>query len=310
MPSAVLVPVDGSNFAEHALPYALGIARRTGATLHLALVHVPAETAGPAYPLTDAIEAHQQEQRDQEADYLQDLVERLAPGDVPVRSALLTGRIAPALGRHVEEVGIDLIVMTTHGRGGFQRTWLGSTADSLIRQCSIPILLARPDQRTRAIGPDSDCTMDRVLVALDGSEIAEAALQDALRLGITRHAALTLAHVLQPQAVVTAPYLPEGVQLTHDELDQRESSMTEYLERVAASEALQDWQCDTRVGLDYNPAPSILDLAEKLDADLIVVGTHGRGGLRRLILGSVADKIIRGTQRPVLVHRGPSRDDR
>ncbi|MFP4624560.1 MAG: universal stress protein [Gemmatimonadota bacterium] len=310
MPSSILVPVDGSTFAEHAFPYALGIARRTDATLHLALVHVPPDVVGPAYPLTEAIQAQHEEQRDRETGYLERLIERLRPSGVPIRPALLRGRVPAALGEYVEERGIGLVVMTTHGRGGLQRAWLGSTADSLVRHCVIPILMVRPSEETREIGPGGDRTIRRMLVALDGSEASEAALRDALQLGITADATVALLHVLQPAVAASSPYLPQTIQLTQDEMSAREKQMRRYLEEVAARDALAERTTELRVEVDYYPAPAVLDVAEELDVDLIVLGTQGRGGLRRLILGSVADKVIRGTHRPVLVHRGVGRSVR
>ncbi|MFO7893763.1 MAG: universal stress protein [Longimicrobiales bacterium] len=304
MPRRVLVPVDGSNFSEHALPYALGVARRTGATLHLALVHVPAETVSSTYPLADAVEGHDAELREHDTTYMEGLVERLKPSRVEIRPALLGGRVGPALADYVDDVGIDLIVMTTHGRGGLQRAWLGSTADSLIRHCMIPILLVRPRDETREIGPDSDRIIGKVLAALDGSDTSETALRDAFELGITEGASLVLVHALQPPVAAASPYLPHTIQLTQDEMEAREGHMEDYLERVADQPWLGERETAVRVRVDYHPAPAILELAEEEDVDLIALGTHGRGGIRRLILGSVADKVIRGTHRPVLVHRG------
>jgi nucleotide-binding universal stress UspA family protein len=304
---SILVPVDSSNFAEHALPYALGIARRTGAEIHLCLVHVPSETVSPHYPLAKAAEAHDAEVRHRDATYVKELVRRLEPSGVTIRPVLLRGYVAAALARYVEDQSIDLVVMTTHGRGGLQRAWLGSTADSLLRHSMIPLLLLRPSEQSRDIGPDSDCELDSILASLDGSDTAETALRDALGLGITRNARVTLAHVLQPPVAAASPYLPHTIQLTHDEMEVREVHMKRYLEDQAASDWMGDRPVRTRVLVDYHPAPAILDLAEDVDADLLVLGTHGRGGLRRLILGSVADKVIRGTHRPVLVHRGVGR---
>ena len=307
MPSKVLVPVDGSNFAEHALPYALGVARRTGATLHLALVHVPADIGTPTYPLADAIESRDEELREHDTAYMEALVERLKPTDVEVKPALLSGRVGSALADYVDARQIDLVVMTTHGRGGLQRAWLGSTADSLIRHCMIPILLVRPSDETREIGPESDREIRTVLAALDGSDTSETALRDAFELGITEDASLLLIHALQPPVASASPYLPHTIQLTHDEMEAREKQMKKYLEELADQDWLGDRPTRVEVRVDYHPAPAILELAEEEDVDLIALGTHGRGGLRRLILGSVADKVIRGTHRPVLVHRGVGR---
>lgn len=291
---SILVPVDGSRFAEHALPHALGIARRTGGALHLALVHVPAEPVGPSYPLSEVIRAHHQEERVREADYLLELVERLEPSGVALHPVLLDGPVADTLVDYIEGADVGVVAMTTHGRGGFQRHWLGSTADNLMLRCAIPLLLVRPSRGTEDVGPESDRVIRRMVAALDGSGIAETALGDALELGITDGASLTLVHVLQPTASSTAGY-PES----------REQEVRLYLDALAQREALKARSCHSRVALDSRPAPAVIGLAEELDADLIVLGTHGRSGLGRLILGSVADEVIRGTHRPVLVHRGP-----
>jgi nucleotide-binding universal stress UspA family protein len=303
MPKAILVPVDGSAFAEHALPYGLAIARRTGAALHVALVHVPPELPAASYPLAEALETRLREDRDRETAYLEDVVRRLST-EVTIRPALLKGHVPDALSRYVEEQGIDLVAMTTHGRGGLQRAWLGSTTDGLVHQCNVPLLLLRPADGPRQPDPFREISFRRILAALDGSEAAERALFRAAQLGVTASASVTLLHVMQPAISSTAPYLPHTIQLTPDEIKAREANQRQYLAGIAASEELAGRSVETRLLVDYEPAAAILDVAKTEGADLIVVGTHGRGGLRRMLLGSVADKVIRGTQRAVLVHRG------
>ena len=310
MTRSILVPVDGSNFAEHALPYALTVARRSGATLHLALVHVPLEVVNPSYPLAEEIAERELEQRDHDATYLDGLMARMGASGVPIRRALLRGNVAAALGRYVEEHRIDLIVMTTHGRGGLQRAWLGSTADSLLRRLMIPLLLVRPAEETREIDPGAEITFRRILAALDGSRTAERALQDAIELGVTADATVMLATVLQPPITAYSPYIPHAVQITHDEVEARRVGMERYLTDVAAADWLAGRTVVKEMRVDYHAAHAIIELARLNEADLIVLGTHGRGGLRRFILGSVADKVIRGTSRPVLVHRGVAADER
>jgi nucleotide-binding universal stress UspA family protein len=304
IPRAVVVPVDGSNFAEHAIPYGLAVARRTGAPLHLALVHVPGDLATPGYPLAEAVAARVAQDRDREANYLQELMERLAPSGVELRPALLRGAVADALSGYAEEHEVDLVIMTTHGRGGLQRAWLGSTTDGMIRRCCAPLLLIRPCDETREILPSSDRAFTRVLVALDGSETAERALADAVELPLTDDASLVLAHVMAPAVAAASPYLPQTIQLSEEEMAHREESLGAYLKSVAAVTELGDRAVETRVVVDYDVAPAVIALAEEVDADLIALGTHGRTGLRRMVLGSVADKVIRGTRRAVLVHRG------
>jgi nucleotide-binding universal stress UspA family protein len=273
--------------------------------LHLALVHVPADISVPAHPV-EPVDLPTLEEQERESAYLDSLVERLSAAGVRLSPALLRGHVADALSRHVQEQGIDLVVMTTHGRGGLQRAWLGSTADVMVRHCQVPVLLIRPSDETGEIGPVADRAFHRILAALDGSEIAERSLNDAVRLGITAEAEIVLLHVMPPSLATAAPYLPHTVQLTGDELAAREAYHRGYLEGVSRCEGMAGRVVEARVVADYDPAPAILDVAEEVGADLIVMGTHGRGGLPRVLLGSVADKVIRGTSRAVLVHRGPA----
>ncbi len=305
MPGAILVPVDGSNFAEHALPCGLAIARRTGATVHLVLVHVPYQPATARSPIADLVEARAAEQTDRESGYMAELSERLASSGVRTRAALIHGPVREALTTYVEEHAVDVVVMTTHGRGGFQRAWLGSTADSLMRQCPAPLLLIRPrSDECAAARASDDMVFRRLLVALDGSQTAEQALRAAVSLHLTQTASLVLAHVLQPPFADTSPYLPNTLPLGKDEMASRQASARQYLAEVAGADWLGAEAIETRVAVDYDPARAVLDMAAANDSDLVVLGTHGRGGLRRMLMGSVADKVIRGTHRAVLVHRG------
>jgi nucleotide-binding universal stress UspA family protein len=253
------------------------------------------------------VEARLVEERDREVSYLEELGERLAPSGVTICRAFLHGNVAEALAQYVDEQQIDVVAMTTHGRGGIQRAWLGSTTDAMVRQCRAPLLLMRPSDETREIRPTSDREIRRLLVALDGSLAAERALDAALELGIAGSAAVILSHVMQPPVASAAPYLPDTIHLTHEEIAAREAYVQEYLDGVAGSIGLQGRDVTTRIIVDYEPALGILDLADEAAADLLVMGTHGRGGVRRMILGSVADKVIRGTHRPVLVYRGEGR---
>jgi nucleotide-binding universal stress UspA family protein len=283
IPKAVLVPVDASHFAEHALPLGLAVARRTGAPLHLALVQVPLDFVAPTYPYAGAMETQVGEDRERGVLYLEGLQARLEQAGVEIRPALLRGLVADALCRYVDEHDIGLVVMTTHGRGGLERAWLGSTTDSMVRRSAAPVLLIRPSDETREVSAAGDGVFRRMLVALDGSETAEAALAAAIGLGITSDASIVLIRATSSPRPGTA----------------------DYLEGVANSAVLVGRDVETRAVIDREPASAILAAADQVGADLIVMGTHGRGGLQRMIVGSVADTVIRGTHRAVLVNRAP-----
>ena len=141
---SILVPLDGSEFGEHALPHALSIAERAGATLQLLRVHVP---VAPLYGGSElaADVALDATVREQENDYLGGVHKRLTgvPG-VPATPVLLDGPVAEAIHDQAVASRTDLVVMATHGRGPWSRLWLGSVADKVIRGATVPVLVHRP----------------------------------------------------------------------------------------------------------------------------------------------------------------------
>jgi nucleotide-binding universal stress UspA family protein len=305
---SILVPLDGSTFGEHALPLAVSLARRAGAVLHLVHVHhvVPPETiAGVA--VMDAIDLHL---RQDEQAYLADVSRRLGEtGPIQLKTALIDGSVASALGEYASRVNAAVVVMSTHGRGALGRFWLGSVTDELVRDMHRPVLLVRPHEGK----PDlrRNLEMKNIVLPLDGTPLAEKIIEPALSLGKLFEAVFTLVRVIQP--VLRPSYLPDGWSvsgLTHSVLEEVQQLQQEqqdeaqaYLDRVAAKLTGQGFQVHTRVAIDEQPAVGILLEAQVRHADLIALETHGRRGLSRLILGSVADKIVRGGVVPVLLHR-------
>jgi nucleotide-binding universal stress UspA family protein len=228
---------------------------------------------------------------------------------VPVTAHLLEGEIVTTLTDHVVRTGADLVVMTTHARGPLGRLWLGSVADELIRHLPVPLLLVRPHEGP----PDfaSQPALQHLLVPLDGTPLAEQILEPALALGRLMEADYTLLRVIRP--VLPAHYTPEGASLgekardllsktqaLHKHLRQEARS---YLEQVAERLADEGYRVETRVVVEEQPGVAILHEARPPAVDAVALETHGRRGLSRLILGSVADKVIRGATVPVLVHR-------
>ena len=174
----VLVPLDGSPFAEQALPWALCLARRAGAALDLVRGHVlyaltqPAAAWAPFDPVAEA------ECKQEECAYLNAVARRLtAVAPVAVRRTLVDGYETEGILRRVQDDRADLVVMATHGRGPLGRFFLGSVADVLVRETSVPVLLVRP----RGVAPDLRAVpaVANVLVPLDGSPLAERALGPA-----------------------------------------------------------------------------------------------------------------------------------
>jgi nucleotide-binding universal stress UspA family protein len=296
---SILVPLDGSAFGEHALPFALSLARRAGASLHLAHVHGP-----PAPILADANDA---ELRGYERMYFEGLVQRIeARWDVPITTMLLDGPVAQTLHEYAVASEADLIVMTTHGRGALSRFWLGSIADTVIRQVSVPVLLIRPQEQPLDIAHEP--AVKHILIPLDGSALAEHMLTHATALGRLVQAEYTLLQAIEP---VSMGYGTElyGVAVDTQAMEQLRTQAQEYLDRLAVGLRADGMRVQTAAVIDL-AATAILNYAHEHAVDLIALATHGRTGLARWLVGGVADKVIRGATVPVLLHRPQGGEER
>jgi nucleotide-binding universal stress UspA family protein len=299
---SILVPLDGSAFAEHALPLAISLARRASATLHLVQVHVPVLAIDSFNLLDDALNGTLLER---ERVYLDDITRRVRErAPVPVRSSLPTGNVADELIEAARQNVADLIVMTTHGRGALSRFWLGSVADEIVRRGPAPVLLVRPPE-----GP-VDITVEppvrRVLVPLDGSPLAERVLLPTVEMAKLLGAEFSLIEVVPPVPILgydLGGYAAAGTDLAV--VEQMEATAHTYMNRVTEWLRARAFSASGRVVIDEQPAPAILEEARTTGCDLIALETHGRRGLSRMLLGSVADKVVRGATCAVLVHRGP-----
>jgi nucleotide-binding universal stress UspA family protein len=307
MPRSILVPLDGSAFGEFALPLAASLARRDGASLHAVHVHQvvpPGSFAG--LTLVDSLDA---QVREDARKYLADVVRRLdEPAPVPTQTALIDGDVVTALRKYAAEKGIDLVVMSTHGRGALGRFWLGSVADELMRKMPVPVLVVRPGEGKPDLRRQPE--LKSILVPLDGTPLAEQVIGPAVALGGLFKSTFTLLRVDKP--IMPPSYLPEGegimgledVMVQIEELQrQADRESRSYLDGIAKKLTVQGFQVNTRVVIDESPAFAILEEAQTCHADLIALETHGRHGLSRLLRGSVADKVVRGGTIPVLLSR-------
>ena len=296
----IMVPLDGSEFSEQALACAYALAGRTGARLHLVKVQAPEPLTAEAFFFNVQADTPS---RIGDQSYL----DRIAAqqGEVSVVTALLRGRVVDALAAYCIGRDIDLVVMTTHGRGGLSRAWLGSVADELVRRISIPLMLLRPSPKATKCG--SALNLEHILIPLDRSEESERAIEPALALGQLTGAHYTLVEVVPPLTLVPMPEVaPVALQQSeHDELRNRAAA---YLNTVAERLRAQGHQVDTAVVIQPQCAAGILEQAVSTDASLIAMATHGRSGFQRLALGSVADKVLRGTTVPLLLLRPSHRE--
>ena len=298
---SILVPLDGTEVAEQALAVGASLARRTGGTLHLVTVQEPVPLAVTAEVGAYGVDM-ERESRATLSRYLADTAEAAAGSvNTTLQSELLEGPAAVALAAYVAEHEVDLVVMTTHGRRGIARWWLGSVADQLLRRVSVPVLLLHPSELPQPT------RFHRFLVALDG-EIEEPVLAAATALGgLEEQPEYLLFRVAEPPLPLLTPLAASPSQLGQPHLARAaEEAAADYLERVAARLRAAGHRCSWRVVRSRDIPAQVVELAEETGADCIAVGTHGAGGLERLLVGSVADQVVRGTQLPVLVSRiGP-----
>lgn len=295
------VPLDGSPFAEQALPHTLGIVRRAGAALDLVHVHVLHFSEGHRPARFSYDPEVDKEQKRQERLYLEDAAKKLtAVSPVSVTAAVVTGLDAEGILQRAQYEKADLIVMATHARGPLGRFFVGGVADELIRQAAVPVLLVHPRDPAPGLVPEP--LLEHVLVPLDGSSLAERVLGPALDLVRLWDGRCTLLRVIEGSPATTAGQPnrsrpPEGEQ---------EAVAQAYLEKIAGRLREEGMAVQTRVVVAPHAAPAILEEAQAQLCDFIALATHGRSGLSRMLFGSIAEKVIRGASTPVLVYRPAS----
>jgi len=230
---------------------------------------------------------------------------------VSTTRTVLRGAPAETIVRRAREIGADLIVMTSHGRTGFSRTWLGSVADAVMRKSAIPVLMLRPEHET----PNRRATrsgIQRLLVPLDGSGLAKSIVPAAADLARASHAAITLLRIVpiipimvayEPtMPVTTLPVIPDEA-ATQQLVDDATTEIELVAKRIHEETGIA---IEARAVVAEHAARAIVDEAETRSIDVIAMSTHGRGA-SRLLLGSVADKVLRASRVPVLLYRPAER---
>jgi nucleotide-binding universal stress UspA family protein len=300
----IVIPVDGSSLGERALPLALDIARRSQGAIRLVSVVTPLPTQPPSTASREEEARRLDQDEVQAAGYQARLRENLVQGgwEIPISCHVERGSVVDELDSHARGAWADLLVLTTHGRGPFSRAWLGSVADGLLRRTPCPILVI---PSTEEEGPEADgSTVERILVTLDGSPESREILPIASRLARIFEANLILFRVIPPHFSITSS-LASHTRHDFGGQEAEEMAAEEALQAEAESLRAQGFSVDTQTLSGVHPAEGILEFSERSGADVVAMTTHGRGGVARLLLGSVADKVIRGGRIPVLLHRAP-----
>ena len=290
----ILFPTDFSDSSRQALPYAVALAEAHDAELHLlhASVLHASDPANPShhFPEMESLTTELEERADAR---MKKIIEEHAPEPLTVVHEQRRGISAPPVVlEYVDENDIDLVVMGTHGRRGLRHLMLGSVTEEVVRRASCPVLTARERKE-----PGEIAGFETILAPVDFSEHSELALQHAVGLAREFGADLQLLHVVEE---ITYPDFYYPAPLTGEQM------ATEIRERVAerleeALERIEESGVHASVHVvEDRPAPGIADFAEENGADLVVVGTHGLTGVKRALLGSVAEGVIRRSAPPVL----------
>jgi nucleotide-binding universal stress UspA family protein len=295
--ATILVATDFSESAEGAIDWATEVARTHGAKLVLTHALPP---PSPDFAAPEAIpfpaEVYEEDRRRCEQE-LAERAERIRAGGTPVDTMLIEGQASGALLGAAQKCGADVIVAGTRGQTGLKRVFLGSTASRLVRHATIPVLTVHPEhaQQHRPIRT--------ILVPTDYSDDAELALKEAVRIlsPVSANARVVLLHVFRLQPEVVYPWTPPPLVYLSTEVARETLGR---LEEVAKPIRKLGFDVDVVAGEGY-PPEVIDEEAKRSNADLIAMGTHGRSGLRRLVFGSVAERVLPAAPCPVLtVHRG------
>ena len=287
----ILVPLDGSMLAEAAIDTAIHLAAGAPVTLSL-LRAAEARTLPGADPTDMEVRVVREAE-----DYLASVRDRLAKrGITHVDTSVWYGDPAPAIPEAARLKKADLIVMSSHGRSGLGRLILGSVAESVLHSTTVPLCIVCTSTMPS--------TYRGVLVALDGSPEAETILPLVIKIASALNLEVTLVRVNVP----VRPTVVEGAAWTV--LDDPE------VERIDAEEylaplAVDFRRADIRVKTEVRRGPAaeeMVKVASESNADLLAMTTHGRSGLGRFFLGSVAETVLRTSTLPVLLMRATEAD--
>lgn len=317
----IVVPLDGSMLAEAALPVAIALAKATGATVRAVHVFMPLPEGTVVRGLFDYAESVEAQLLNDARAYVEDVRGRYqslehAEGVVHVdlsRALPITSpfgesaKIVSALERYARMQAADLIVMTSHGRGGFSRAWMGNVADAMLRRTGLPVLVVRAEGSSLAW-----TGVRHIIVALDGSGLAERVMPVALAIATAASARVTLVRVVIVRWVVAraSPVSHVDSRLLAEQRRDAETYLANLRMRIRAPGLTIDTQVvDEPVTMlpEIGPVRALLRTVDSLAADMLAIATHGRGGIKRWWMGSVADKLVRGAPVATLVMRGESR---
>ena len=298
---SIVVPLDGSRFADRALPAAARIARASDATLHLVMAQDPTQGLAPFTEFGPPSVLLMEELDRRHLMFLERTATRLRrAGRIRVKTAHQDGAAGRVIVRAAKSARAGLIVMSTHGRDAIGRLGLGSVADYVVRHVDVPILLVPARAGIPRAVPGR-----RVLVPLDLSRESWSVLDPLQDLAGAVGGAMrvTALHVVEPIPMLALPSMPYPISpdgsLAELQWEQARKQLKDF-ETYARKRGLQ---ATSRLVAGSRAGAAILDQLRTGRFDLIAMTTHGYSGFRRLLLGSVTNKVIRHVSIPMLVIR-------
>ncbi len=309
----VLVPLDGSERAEQAVPVAARLASATKGTVILIRVvpivsqYAPYLATGPSLPPGSVEDEIAEAKR-----YLTQVANSEELAGIAVETDVVVGPPAPVLVDAIYERSVDTVAMCSHGRTGFTRWALGSVAEHLARESAVPVLVLRPAPTGSVVLEPETMQPMRILVPLDGSARAEAVLPGAIAMARSlTHEGRAAVHLLTVVDLYQAisQRAPQGT-----ELDAAKKYLAETAKRARAEQrGTEQVDITWSVASDVDVATAVLKVAERgTEAEeggsvppcgAIAMATHGRSGFARLALGSITERVLQGTKLPLLIVR-------
>jgi len=287
MYDSILVPTDGSDHAVRAARHGLALGERFDATVHVLGVADVAAAAGPFN--AGGVDRAFVERLESQCESAIDTVEGLADPGVSLETAVVKGSPGEEILAYVDEAGIDLVAMGTKGRRGLRRFVTGSVTEHVVRGATVPVVTVR----TTDADPVTD--YERVLVTTDGSDAADAAVDHAIAVAGAYDATLHALSVVDIEALAAGPTAAPPTDLLETLGEQSREATDAIADR--AEEAGVETVTEVREGF---PGPGILEYADEEGIDLIAMGTHGRTGVNRILLGSTTERTIRRSPVPVM----------
>lgn len=289
--ATILVSTDFSAESLKALPYAAGLVRKFGAKLHIVHVsEIDFAAPGPALlgkePLISDTEVKEQ-------------LESMTGGSVAATVHGRTGRAFDQICRFAREIEADLVVMSTHGRTGLKRLFLGSNAERVVQHSESPVLVVRQSER-EFVADGAPLQIQTILVPTDFSGSSMEALEYAVEFGRQFGARLVLFHSFSVPEFITDPYGPHNM---HPTPEQARSAADDQMREFVKGLDFAGVDFETQITMG-RADDEICAYAAKQKIDLIITSTHGRTGLMHVLIGSVAEHVVRHAHSPVLVVPG------